>query len=276
MKIFLSVFGLVIVLVILFFIIPYSPSKSSFNKEITILKKEKGSEDNLSYDDIEDLPKPMQDFFVKQGYIGKPKSNHVRIECEDVTFVMNKKILRMDSDQYNFASEPIRIAFMKSSLFGIPFEGRDRYVDGKGSMKGVLAKLITLFDQKGANMDTASLATYLSEILFIPAAALNKSVVWEPISDTQVKATMTYKGRTASGIYTFNEKGEFIAFDTDDREMIGSDGIGKREKWSAYCSGYKLKNGLKTPTKVHATWHLEEGDLVYFKTDNCKLTYDFQ
>lgn len=276
MKIFLAALGLVIVLVILFFIIPYSPSKSAFNKKITVLKKGKGSEDNLTYEDIEGLPNPVQDFFVKQGYIGKPKSNHVRIQCDDVTFLMDKKKLDMKVDQYNFAATPSRISFMETSMFGIPFEGTDRFVDGKGSMKGVFAKLITLFNQKGENMDTACLATYLSEILFIPAATLNESVVWEPISDTQAKATMTYKGRTASGIYTFNEKGEFISFDTNDREMIGSDGKGKKEKWSAYCGDYKLKKGLKTPTKVHATWHLEDGDLIYFKTDKFKLTYDFQ
>jgi hypothetical protein len=276
MKMFLTTIGCIIALIILFFVLPYSPTKSAFNKEIEELKKEKVTEDILTIEDIEGLPKPVQGFYVKQGYIGKPKSNYVRIQCKNVTFVMDKKNLKMDSDQYNFVSEPSRIAFMKSSLFGIPFEGRDRFVNGEGSMKGVLAKLFTLFNQTGKNMDTACLATYLSEILFIPAAALNDSVVWEPISDTQAKAKITHKGITASGIFNFNKKGEFISYDTDDREMIGADGKGKKEKWTAYCSGYKMKNGLRTPTHVHATWHLEDGDLVYFKSDEVQLSYDFQ
>lgn len=275
MKIALSIVGAILVLIILFFVIPYSPLKSAFKSEIVKLKKEKASEELLTKKDIEKLPEPVQDFFVKQGYVGKPKSNFVRIRCKDVSFVMDGKTLAMESDQYNFASSPIRIAFMKSSFFGIPFEGRDRFVEGKGSMKGVLGKSITLFNQKGKNMDTAALATYLSEILFIPAAAINDSVVWETVSESQVKATMTYKGLTASGVYSFNDESEFISFDTDDREMIGTNGVGKKEKWSAYCSNYKLKNGINMPTEVHATWHLEDGDLTYFKTNDFELEYEF-
>ena len=40
-------------------------------------------------------------------------------------------------------------------MFGIPFEGYDYYSDGIGGMKGVIAKVITLFNQTGTDMDKA-------------------------------------------------------------------------------------------------------------------------
>ncbi len=41
------------------------------------------------------------------------------------------------------------------------------YLDGKGGMKGVIAKLFTLFDQTGEDMDRACLATFLAECMFL-------------------------------------------------------------------------------------------------------------
>lgn len=50
-------------------------------------------------------------------------------------------------------------------------------------MKGMIAKAITLFDQKGADMDQACLVTYLAESLFVPAVLLQSDIVFEEISD---------------------------------------------------------------------------------------------
>jgi hypothetical protein len=58
----------------------------------------------------------------------------------------------------------------------------------------VLAKLFTLFDQTGEAMDSASLVTYLSEILFIPSAALQDNVKWEEIDGLHAKATLSCYG----------------------------------------------------------------------------------
>lgn len=65
-------------------------------------------------------------------------------------FVMSdKKTIKFDYKQYNLVERPERFALISSSLSGIPFEGLDSYENGKGSMKGMLAKVIPLFDQRG-------------------------------------------------------------------------------------------------------------------------------
>ena len=52
-------------------------------------------------------------------------------------------------------------------MYGIPFEGIDAYQNGAGSMKGVIAKTFTLFDQKGEAMDQAGLPACLAESLLL-------------------------------------------------------------------------------------------------------------
>ena len=88
--------------------------------------------------------------------------------------------------------------------------------------------------------------------------------VIEDIDDLHAKATISYYGTTASGIFTFNKKGEMLSFATDDREAIATDGTSEKVKWSAVCSEYVETNGIKKPTVLQAIWHYDDGDLVYF------------
>ena len=48
-------------------------------------------------------------------------------QCKD------RPALTIDYTQYNFVGEPCQMAFVDSSMFGIPFEGYDYYQNGTGS-----------------------------------------------------------------------------------------------------------------------------------------------
>lgn len=171
---------------------------------------------------------------------------------------------------------PCRMALIDSSMFGIPFEGYDYYQNGTGGMKCVIAKAITLFDQKGADMDKACLATFLAESLFAPSILLQDYITFEEISDFEVRATITYGGQTASGIFNFNEQYEMISFTTNDRAATGTDGNTEYILWSAICSDYQLsENGIKHPTKFQAVWNYPDEDFVYFDGVISEVTYGY-
>lgn len=140
---------------------------------------------------------------------------------------------------------------------------------------GVIAKAITLFDQTGEDMDKACLATFLAESLFAPTILLQDYIVLEEIRDFEVRATISYKGQTVSGIFTFNEQYEMISFTTNDRAVVGTDGSMEYVPWSALCSGYRFsERGIKYPTKFQAVWNYPEGDFVYFDGVISGVTYD--
>lgn len=277
MYVFLGCILIFIGILIVFFNISYSKTRIEFNKlsNALILKSSK-TEEVFSESDIVDLPASIQKYFKASGFIGKTKMSYMKIEFNNVKFSLgkDKPNIKVDYYQYNFVNEPNRIAYIDSKMYGIPFQGLDSYVDGVGSMKGVLAKVITLFNQKGISMDKASLVTYLAECLFIPSAAIQDFISWEEIDEFHVKATISYYGISASGIFTFNENYEMLSFNTFDRESVGMDGKVDKVPWTALCSNYKVINGIKQPTSLQAIWHYETGDLIYFDSNNFKIYYD--
>lgn len=261
---------------IIFFNISYSKTKNEF-KILNNILTTKASKTNevFTSEDIKNLPSPVQRFFNHCGYIGKPKMTYMKATFKDVSFSLgrNKPTIKIDYTQYNLANEPMRLAYIDSSMYGIPFQGLDSYVNGSGKMKGVIAKLFTLFEQQGAAMDRASLATYLAECFVIPSVALQDFIAWEEIDDTHAKATISYRGVSAGGIFTFNEEGEMLLFETYDRENTSMDGTIEKVKWTAICDDYKEINGILLPTKFQAVWNYKEGDLLYFDGRNIEFEY---
>jgi hypothetical protein len=184
---------------------------------------------------------------------------------------LGKPSIIMDYTHYNFSNEPARVALIDSSLFGIPFQGIDTYVGGKGAMKGVMAKVFTVFNDRGPAMDRSTLATFLSECLLFPTIALQEYVTWEEIDDLHAKASMTYRGVSASGVFTFNESNEMISFSTLDKEVTRADGTVGIVKWTAACDTYEKIDGIKQPTHLQAIWNHDEGDHIYFDSDNIAI-----
>lgn len=267
--------------ILIWFHIPYSPVKSGFNKDIDTLVSENHlhtKTQDFAEEDFSHLPVAIQRYIQNCGYIGTPKMSYLKMEYHNVDFMQGKTgpALKIDYTQYNFVGEPCRMALIDSSMFGIPFEGYDYYKNGTGGMNGVIAKVITLFHQTGSDMDKACLATFLAESLFAPTILLQDYITFEEISDYEVKATITYEGQTASGVFTFNEQFEMISFTTNDRAVTGTDGSMEYVPWSALCDEYQLStNGIKHPTKFQAVWNYLEGDFTYFDGIISKVSYGY-
>jgi len=242
--------------------------KKMFLSEVqTELDKSATSHELFKEEDIAALPAPVQRYFRYSGYIGKEKMANVKFVWDDVNFKMrpDRPWIKIKYEQYNFVSEPARLAYIYSRMFGvIPFEGRDKYVNGQGNMLGKVLKKITVFDVTGAEMNVSAAVTYLSESLVVPASALQPYIRWEAVDQNHARAIFEYKGVKAEGIFTFNDKGEFTKFETDERYMDTGNGTSVKHKWTAEASNYVEKNGIKIPTRLEGIWNLPEGDYVYF------------
>lgn len=273
------VLGIVIgvfALIVMFFMLPGSKTKREFEEKAeTLIVHAQTSEEVFTLEDIAHLPLPVQKFFTYCNIIGKPKMSYMRASFKDVDFSLGrgKPTIKIDYTQYNGVKIPERLAYIDSSLYGIPFQGLDTYLLGKGSMKGVLAKSFTLFDQTGAFMDSACLVTILAESLFIPAVALQSYISWEDVDDTHAKATISYYGIECSGLFTFSNEGLMLSFTTNDRRATGMDGSSQAVPWTAMLSDYSLKNGVLLPTVLQAVWNYSEGDLLYFDGRNVEIEY---
>lgn len=269
-KVFLIIVGVlagIIGILIIFFNLPWSKTKTEFDAKVSELVAEAHSrEDIFREEEIAGLPASVRRYFNYCGYIGKPRMSYIEISYRDVDFLFgrDKPAMKIDYMQYDFVDGPNRIAYINSSMYGVPFEGVDIFMYGSGSMKGRLAKQFTLFDQTGKVMDQASLVTFLSEILLLPNAALQDYIEWTEIDDLHAKAAISCYGMTARGVFAFDEDGRLISFMTNDRSAVATDGSSKNMKWSVVFDEYTEVNGIMRPTFFQAIWHYPEGDLVYF------------
>ena len=273
----LVVIGVIVTIVgllMIWFNISYSPLKEQFNRDIGRLTEhnrlDNGSE-VFTEKDFEHLPAALRRYVENSGYIGKRKMSYLKMEYKDVDFRTgrNGAKLKMDYTQYNFVKEPCRMAFDDASMFGVPFQGYDYYEDGKGGMKGVIGKLITLFNETGEEMDRACLVTFLAESLFVPSVLTQDYVDFEQINEYEVKGSITYKGQTVSGVFRFSGDYEMESFTTTDRKD-------DKTPWTAKCSDYKLsEDGVKLPTRFSAIWNYEDGDFVYFDGAISSIGYGY-
>lgn len=279
----LIIVGIVFIILgcsIVWFYIPYSPVKNTFYKDMAVLEQknyESVKDEVYTKEEFSHLPISIQKYIQHCGYIGTPKMSYMKIAYEDVDFMqgINGPALTIDYVQYNFIKNVERIALIQSSMYGVPFEGYDYYIDGTGGMKGVIAKGITLFNQTGKDMDKACLVTYLAESLFAPEIILQDYITFEEISKYVVQATITYNDICAKGVFTFNEEYEMMSFYTEDRAITNEDGSMEYVPWSAICGEFKTyNNGIKYPSKFKAVWHYPKEDFIYFDGKVKEIEYD--
>ena len=130
---------IVIGMTAVYFNIPYSKTRTEFAHQANLLLEKTAKQNGVfTEQDIAGLPLPVQRYFKYCGYIGTPKMSSMKASFTDVDFILDKtRRVKIDYTQYNFVHEPNRIAYIDSSMYGIPFEGLDAYIDGHGSMKGI-------------------------------------------------------------------------------------------------------------------------------------------
>lgn len=268
--------GILIGIIIIWFVIPYSPLKHSFNNlvndEIEGLEKDK--QNFFTEEAVQHLPESIQKYLKICRYIGKPIMKYTEVFCEQTVFGMGKDRpnLTIDYHYYNFTKGPKRYAYIKSQMFGIPFEGLDGYENGLGSMKGVLGKAFTLFDSRGDEMNQAALVTLLGEAMITPSLFLDEKLVFEVISENEVKVTIQDGDIKGEGIYHFNEDDFIRSFTTSDRYMDDGTNNPIQTPWTVEANNYIQQGEYMIPIHIKAIWHCPEGDYVYFNCDNAKIT----
>lgn len=226
------------------------------------------SRDILTQERIAHLPEPVQRYFHHCGWVGREMVYNADVywEASSIRFGPDKSWKKLQTDQFNSVAEPMRAAFMKARMFGfIPFEGRDLFRDDRGHMQGRLAGLFDVIDAKDREIGQSALITILAEALFVPGYALTPYMSWEPVDSLTVRGRMRYGSYDVSGLFSFNENGEFMRFHTGDRYYSLPKGGYELTPFTTEVWDYVKKDGLRYPTEVRAVWHLTEGDFEYWR-----------
>lgn len=224
--------------------------------------------------DLANLPEPVQRWLEYAQVIGKEQAITARSKQEAVMRLKAEQDwMPLESDQYFRVDEPGFI--WKADVKMMPLvhiSGRDKYYQGKGNMLIKVLSMFTVANGIGLEMDQGSLVRYLAEIVWVPSAALRDYITWEEIDEKSAKATMTYKGVSASGIFSFDEEGAPVSFLADRYGDFEGQYILK--PWLITMSEYQEFNGIRIPTEGEVTWKLEEGDFTWYRFRVKEIEYN--
>ncbi|MFW5873497.1 MAG: DUF6544 family protein, partial [Bacillota bacterium] len=120
--------------------------------------------------------------------------------------------------------------------------------------------------------DQGTLVRFLAEIVWIPSAALSDYITWEEINLNSARATMSFGDITASGVFTFNDRGEPIGFTAERYRDV--DGEFEMETWSISMDNYQMFDGIKVTAAGEITWELAEGDFTLYKFEIKEFEYN--
>ena len=274
----LLILGVVIVIVILFITISKILFDKKVIKEVGMLTEEgsKVQSKTFSFNDLEGLPEPVQRYFKYALRDGQEHIKFVRLkQVGEFRMKENQSWMPIKAEQYFTTEDPAFIWRVKFTM--APFiwiEGRDMYHQGKGNMLIKLLSTITVADAAGSEMDISSLIRFLAEAPWFPTALLPSDYIeWKEIDSNSAQAVIKDNGYTASGIFTFNEKGEIIKFVTNDRYME-ADGKYFKEQWAGYYRNYQEIEGMKIPIEGEVEWNLSDKDLQYAKLKITDIQYN--
>ncbi|MFR3686951.1 MAG: DUF6544 family protein [Enterococcus sp.] len=275
-------FIIVLVLVIIYLIIPGGPVWKKYLADVasSFQQAENNSSQSglITEEAIADLPQPLKKYLKKNGYVNQPMMRNMYIRFENTKFRMEagKNPIPIDFCQVNFVGRPDRYAFLKARMFGLPVQVRDSVQDGKGSMIGVLAKHFQLFHSTGPEMDQSQLITALADAVFMPSLFLQEYITWRTIDQRRVEGTISWKGVSVKGRFTFDDSGDIVRFDTDERYMDENGKGTSLVPWFVLYENYQSDEKYRRPGCVSVNWQLPQGVDNYFVSDRIKIQYSIE
>lgn len=224
---------------------------------------------------LENLPIPVKRWLKNSGVVGKPYIATAKI--------LQRAQLKMKPDQeqwlpatatqFTNLQVPAFIWNVEVKMNGfLSFFGRDKLVDGNGTMLIKLNSLFDIVNESGPKISEGSMQRYLGELVWFPTLALSEHITWQSVNDTTAIATLNYQGNEVSGTFSFNAEGDFIQFST--WRFMGNEANAPRYEWVLEVQDYQFFEGYKIPSQMTATWKLPEGDWTWLKLQIDDVTYN--
>lgn len=230
--------------------------------------------DMIRPEDLAGLPPAVQNWLQHSRVVGKQRITSARSKQKAVMRLKTENPwMPLEAEQYFTVDQPGYI--WKAKVKAAPFlhlAARDKYHKGKGNVLIKLLSLINVANARGPEVDQGSLVRYMAETMWIPTAALSSYITWTPIDGHTAKATMSYAGVTAEGIFNFSDQGRVTSF-TAPRYGDFS-GHYSLETWLITIGAYKEFQGLWVPAGGEITWKLKTGDFTWYRFELDELEYN--
>lgn len=221
--------------------------------------------------DLTDLPGPVRTYLVRSGIIGKDLYNIIRLEQSGrIRMAPDKPWMDFTAEQHYSVNPPGFVWHTKVKSGPFRLRGRDLLHRGSGHMM-IRLGFINLVNARGMEMDQGSMTRYLSEVIWFPQAFLSEYISWEAVDSLSAKATLAYRDQSVSGIFIFNESGDFVDFKTERYADTGKGFI--MRDWNTPATEYREFSGYLIPAKAAAEWLVDGEKFRYIDLEITALEY---
>lgn len=269
------------IIILLVVIIGYSSFnfKKKIKKERTELFKNFQLENkkNISSETLDSLPTIIQKWLSNSGVVGTQTVFNVYLTQElQLKLKPNQKNWNEGKAEQYFTIQPPAFNWNINTEINpfLSLVGRDKFIDGNGEMTIRLLSLIPVVNAKDEKkINQATLQRYLAEIVWFPSASLSKHIKWETIDDYSAKATMKYKETKGSGVFHFDQNGNFEKFiamryqDSNAEEPI---------EWRVIATKIEKRNGIKIPVECESSWKLKSGNWTWLRLKITDIQYNLK
>ncbi len=238
-----------------------------------LLATENVNRELLTDDEIIHLPASVQKWLHHSGAVGRPIVHTARLRQKGTLRTKyDGAWMSMNADQYFTTSAPgfIWVSKIRSGLMYVA--GKDKYAGGAGNMQIRVLSMFPVADTRGMETSQGSMLRFLAEMEWFPSAAICPYVSWTDINERSAKATISYGGITASGVFDFTKEGDVANFSAD--RYMEHDGIFTLEKWYVPVTDYGVFQGIRIPVKGKAIWKLKSGDFNWFNWEIADIEYN--
>lgn len=230
----------------------------------------------ITQDMIRGLPLVVQKWLVRSHVPGKQAIHTVHLKQKGQMRISPAgKWWPMAAEQHFTIDKPgfIWVADVKAAPI-IHLAGRDKYQDGKGHMLIKLLGLFPVVNSRGKEIDQGTLLRYLAEMVWFPSAALQPYITWQQAGPDAARATMSYGGVAASGLFRFSPEGDFLSFEA--RRYYDRKEGATLENWfvAVVDQGYREFAGIRIPAKTEVTWKLDTGDFTWCRLEITDMAYN--
>ena len=223
---------------------------------------------------ISDLPAPVANWFKATGITDRPiQSAYVSQKIRMKLKPDQAKWYQAWANQY-FTLDPPAFHWTVDVTINplVSMSGRDQFRKGQGEMLIKAFSAIPIVAvSNNAKLNQSSLQRYLAEIVWFPSAARSPYLTWSPIDNRSARATMTYQGVSGSGIFTFNEEGEFIRFSALRYKDV--DEGAKPIEWIIEAQETKKLNGINVPVMLSVSWRMDNDIWTWLELEVTGIQY---
>jgi hypothetical protein len=177
------------------------------------------AEEVITEADLAALPEPVAMYLRRSGMVGEPRvhSFHAVFDAR-IRQGPDSPWMSGTAEQYEFFDPTLRLFFMKAWRTGLPVDVYHRYAGSHATMRGRLLGLFEILDVSGPELTRSETVTLLNDMVFLaPGALLDAPIDWEPVDEHRVRATYRNAGHTVSAVIHFDEAGDLVDFESDDR-----------------------------------------------------------